>query len=411
MPVVEWKIENFANERRQSIRDDMVVSPIYETVHQVYGPLEFTIIYYMDQTDQFVAWILFDSSLYMKASWKFNVKFWLKSSIGQISQKTNKEILVNEKYMENRLQGTLQCILPEALKDSDYLIVYFDFPFVATTPKTVATHQSFQIDFEPMDGYLVFHDNNSDIDSTRVFKFGLLPNTTFTYRNHCGFNTFTYDGECPKGVVLQFTLWVENSTGVRTPKITSNYRMLQYSFVYHHGFSGQQVYGRFGLEAISIRCCATAWIEESIESEHITGIAELYGDNECADMEIKVKDKKFKISKAIVAAHTNALNDIVVIEDMDVEMFEIMIRYMYSNKVENLDSIALGLLVVANRFKIDDLIELCVESILKNMNLTSVEDRLKFFGEISQLDEYKHHIAEYTEEWIGKMATIRNGNN
>ncbi|KAI6195772.1 hypothetical protein M3Y94_01027100 [Aphelenchoides besseyi] len=385
---------------------DMIISPIYETVHPVYGRVEFKIFYYIVPTEKFVAWIQFFPPFYTKASWNFDLKFWLKGSLGQIGLKTDKKIVVNEKYLENMEQGTIRCKLPETLYDSDYLIVCLDFPFVATTPKTVGTHHSFEINFTPMDGYLVFHDSTYDYPTKYSFKFELLPNIIFTYHHHCGYINFKYEGKCPKGVTLEFTVWVKNLTGTRTAKIVDNFRMCPEIPVYTHNFTSRQLIGRFGLEDIVLCCSATAWIEETKESEYITGIAELYGDKDCGNLEIKVKDKKFKISKAIVAAHTNALDGIAVIDDVDVEMFELMLRFMYSNKVENLDSVAFNLLVVANRFKVDDLVELCVESIFKNMNLTSVVDRLKFFGEISQLDEYKHHIAGYTQEWIGKMATI-----
>ncbi|KAI6194165.1 hypothetical protein M3Y96_01095800 [Aphelenchoides besseyi] len=62
MSMFKWKIEYFADRRRHSKPNGTLISPIYETVHPIHGPLEFTIICYVGKTEKFSAWMRFDQS-------------------------------------------------------------------------------------------------------------------------------------------------------------------------------------------------------------------------------------------------------------------------------------------------------------------------------------------------------------
>ncbi|KAI6195972.1 hypothetical protein M3Y94_01053200 [Aphelenchoides besseyi] len=411
MSIFKWKIENFANELVQSKRHDTLISPIYKTIHPVHGPLEFPIIYNVGETEEFSAWMRFEQMVCQKLDLSFEIDFWLEGPDGKSDQKTHKEILVNSKYRKNRSQGTLKCNFPNGYKNFDSLTVCFKFPLDVTTTQEIPhrTLLSCEIYVSILDR--IDEDPNCRCMLTGPFILPQLPQTKFKFMTQNGRFVVVKIGQAPKDVVIQFKLWVEDTEGFRTTKIDDIFRINSKTRHYKHEYLTRYLRYLFSYEARILHCDATVWFEEPWETKQVATIAEIYNFDELADWEIRVENKKFKVSKSILAAHTNKLNGVVEINDVDVEMFELMIRYMYSNNVENLDSVAFDLLVVANRFKVNDLVELCVESVLKNLNAKSVTDRLKFFDQLYYLDEYKYHVYEYAEQCFGKIAKFSKGNN
>ncbi|KAI6180163.1 hypothetical protein M3Y98_00689700 [Aphelenchoides besseyi] len=174
------------------------------------------------------------------------------------------------------------------------------------------------------------------------------------------------------GIIVQFRVWFENSMGVRTQKIDDIFFMTCGYEGHVHGFETKYLRPLLGSDQLFVCCDAMLWVEKSNKAEGISAIAEFYGDNEMADTEIRVDKQTFKASKAILAAHSVMFDGLTEVDDVDVEMFDLMIRFMYSNRVENLDAVASRLLVVADRFKIDQLIEICINSLLENMNTANI---------------------------------------
>ncbi|XP_031785759.1 speckle-type POZ protein B [Nasonia vitripennis] len=111
-------------------------------------------------------------------------------------------------------------------------------------------------------------------------------------------------------------------------------------------------------------------------------------DKEYCDMSFLVDGKTFKAHKCILAKESpvfdamfkidmkeKLLNE-VIIEDIRPDIFEKLLRYMYVGEVEDIQAIAVELLVAADKYAIDELKLKCGQSLIDNLSIDSAVESL-----------------------------------
>jgi len=119
-----------------------------------------------------------------------------------------------------------------------------------------------------------------------------------------------------------------------------------------------------------------------------THVVKMLTNQVLTDVTLKVKDKEFKAHKVVLAAAspvfeamfkevTNEHQDnFVNIQDIDSDIFEVFLRFLYSGQVDQLDEMCLDLLVTADKYDVQPLKELCARHMAKNISVDNAVDML-----------------------------------
>ncbi|XP_008212113.1 speckle-type POZ protein B-like [Nasonia vitripennis] len=124
------------------------------------------------------------------------------------------------------------------------------------------------------------------------------------------------------------------------------------------------------------------------EEAHYDNFAKLLDDKLFSDVLLLAGDDVFEAHKAILASVSPVLKEelrksvnndtksILHIPYTDAETFKEVLRFIYSGKVENIKNVAKELLIVADRFEIQQLKSLCEEVLCQNLNTENAVDTL-----------------------------------
>lgn len=126
-------------------------------------------------------------------------------------------------------------------------------------------------------------------------------------------------------------------------------------------------------------------------TQAIENYESLINDREWADYCLSCSDdKKIYVQKSIIASHCPELAELIrgrpmisEFRDIDSETMLELVRFIYCRKVNNIGTIAAKLLVVAHKYNVDNLKEICVSSLMESISVGNVfgildiADRLK----------------------------------
>ncbi|XP_065209116.1 speckle-type POZ protein B-like [Planococcus citri] len=102
-------------------------------------------------------------------------------------------------------------------------------------------------------------------------------------------------------------------------------------------------------------------------------------NGEFSDMTISVKDKNYPVHKTVLAARSSVFSAMfkssmqesqknhITITDIDQDVFEEMLHYIYTGKTKNLAVLAFELLPVADKYDLKDLRTMCEEVLYKKL--------------------------------------------
>ena len=106
------------------------------------------------------------------------------------------------------------------------------------------------------------------------------------------------------------------------------------------------------------------------------------------DVTLQVEGKEFKAHKVVLAASSPVFaamfkegtkehqDNYVNIEDIDSDVFDVFLRFLYSGQVENLDEMYFDLLAAADKYDVQPLREICIQHMTKNISVDNVVDML-----------------------------------
>ena len=110
------------------------------------------------------------------------------------------------------------------------------------------------------------------------------------------------------------------------------------------------------------------------------------------DVILNVKDKEFKAHKVVLAAASPVFeamfkegtkehrDNYVNIEDIDGDVFDVFIRFIYSGQVDHLDEMISDLLAAADKYDVQPLREICMRHMAKNISVENAVDVLALAG-------------------------------
>ena len=113
----------------------------------------------------------------------------------------------------------------------------------------------------------------------------------------------------------------------------------------------------------------------------------ILNDEVFSDLELMVGSKSYLAHKAILAAKSTILMNIlesnknnkrqvIEINDLSDNAVEEMLRFIYTNEVENINQVAQDLLEAADKYNIRELKKLCEDELIKEITIENVIDTL-----------------------------------
>ena len=124
---------------------------------------------------------------------------------------------------------------------------------------------------------------------------------------------------------------------------------------------------------------------KSVESLFINNeITNLWIDKIFTDVTLECQGKKFEAHKLILAAASPVFkamfkkgtkehrDNYVNIKDIDSNVFEVFLRFLYSGKVDKLDGMCLDLFAAADMYDVQSLRIICIHHMTMNMSVDNV---------------------------------------
>ena len=129
--------------------------------------------------------------------------------------------------------------------------------------------------------------------------------------------------------------------------------------------------------------------EEASIKRYMEDMGNVFHAAKYTDVTIVCQDREFPCHKAILTGRSSVFeamfshnfkeaeeNKVEVVEDIDADTFEEMLIFMYSGKVENLKKNAANLMVVGEKYDLQDLKQMAEESLSLNLGVDNVLDVL-----------------------------------
>ena len=136
-----------------------------------------------------------------------------------------------------------------------------------------------------------------------------------------------------------------------------------------------------GTEQAEPLCPTPVWDESYLHRSVNENIEKFQGNQFLTDVDLEVSGKTFKGHKLILAAVSPVFekmfqgnshehqNNRVIIEDVDADVFEELMTYIYSGQLPHLKEMSPDLLAVADKYSILPLLQICMIDLLENMSV------------------------------------------
>lgn len=135
----------------------------------------------------------------------------------------------------------------------------------------------------------------------------------------------------------------------------------------------------------------------------------MFYDEIFADFKVETSDKKvIKTHKNVLAFRSSYFfgmlttdmketqDNIVTVPEDYIIMKEVL-RFIYSNEVESLNLIACELVFAAEKYQLDDLKALCIDSIMESLSIQNVLNALLASDRLTKSEKLKHKCIEMIE--------------
>ncbi|XP_051169184.1 speckle-type POZ protein-like [Leptopilina boulardi] len=140
-------------------------------------------------------------------------------------------------------------------------------------------------------------------------------------------------------------------------------------------------------------------LTRSVRADNLLNQIEFFFDDQTfKDVTFKVEDKEFNAHKIILILRspvfaamfqikmTEELTSIVKIEDIKSTIFQKMLRFIYTDKVNDLKESAAALYYAAEKYQLEKLKTMCINSLCKNLSSETVIETLKLAEMFSIFD-------------------------
>ncbi|XP_065203292.1 speckle-type POZ protein B-like isoform X4 [Planococcus citri] len=153
---------------------------------------------------------------------------------------------------------------------------------------------------------------------------------------------------------------------------------------------------------------------EFIESNPMRDFEKLFNDDDCSDVVIDVNGKSFPAHKVILAARSPVFKAMfknnlmenqqnrVEIKDADENVFQEVLRYIYTGKVENLNDIALELMLIAEKYDLAQLKGMCLKVLGSLLSVNNVV-KILIIADLNNAHYLKTQAVEYIRANVLKV--------
>ncbi|XP_057318202.1 speckle-type POZ protein-like [Microplitis mediator] len=141
--------------------------------------------------------------------------------------------------------------------------------------------------------------------------------------------------------------------------------------------------------------------------EIVEDLVALFHSKEGSDAVLVVGDKKIPAHKTLLMNRSNVFrkmltchqknnkNDEVNIPDMNSDLCEKLLEFIYTNNVTNVDEVAGRLYEVADKYQLPALKKLCEESFRKNVNVENAVQYLVLLNRHNANEDFLNYIADF----------------
>lgn len=139
----------------------------------------------------------------------------------------------------------------------------------------------------------------------------------------------------------------------------------------------------------------------------------LFENAALSNLTISVENREFKVHKEILAAKSSVFlamfetemkekrENHVEIEDIEANIFQEFLRYIYTNTINNLNTYAEKLYKAADKYDLSNLKLICIDELSKSLNVENAIDILSFADENNETI-----LKEKTMDFIKKQMKI-----
>ncbi|KAI6211582.1 hypothetical protein M3Y96_00449600 [Aphelenchoides besseyi] len=355
--VAKFTIENFAQRFKNAQSEDLWSSPLFQMHIPEDDPIKFTLELWPQRNPNPA---LYFSLMYPR---RMPIMAWIGMWVEGAKRKSKVKIGSCEEF-EHDTYAIISDFFKrqkfEKFKDEKTISIYVEFSFPITqvhlVPAAEETHFRYQF-------------NQNDFWTSDPLTLPQLEKAKFTVSREpdkeMALNVVEF-GEHTK-IHVQYELWVENDCGIRSRKFD------KFHIFYVCGFTSAKPYDLNEIRTFSepsLHMCGKvrAWLPVAYEKRYIERISALFNDELFADVEVRVQDKSFKVNRAIISAQSKVFRkmftystnkkvemETIEFDGSDFDVVEGLFRFIYSNKIDNLDSIALQLLPLADFYEVVDL--------------------------------------------------------
>ncbi len=148
------------------------------------------------------------------------------------------------------------------------------------------------------------------------------------------------------------------------------------------------------------------FVTDFAQSEDMDQLKKMFQGRSFTDLEIKVKDRSLKVHKVLLAASSSVLHERLLklpegsaleLNDLDAEVAEEIINFIYDGKVKEMEKYSKELLMVSEQFDMKHLKKICEKHFFENLSFENVFETLKLSFK-SKADELKEECLEFMEE-------------
>ncbi|KAI6210370.1 Speckle-type POZ protein B-like protein [Aphelenchoides besseyi] len=213
-------------------------------------------------------------------------------------------------------------------------------------------------------------------------------------------------------ILIHCDLWIENSKS-RHRKLSFNHDFSSpIGYGYASYMSGFQFFGlsRHGNLNVcfNLRPILDLYPQPHCASSH-NELGLLFNNSFFSDAEIHVDGKVFKVSRLLISGSSpifRAMFDreteeqksgVITIKDVNANIVEAMLFYIYTNEVKDLKEIAAQLLPIADSYQVNPLVKKCTDSIVVNLSVKNVLPILELAFEHSHLKGFRHRVFKFVQ--------------
>ncbi|XP_043479756.1 speckle-type POZ protein-like [Leptopilina heterotoma] len=148
---------------------------------------------------------------------------------------------------------------------------------------------------------------------------------------------------------------------------------------------------------------------ENCNNEIIDNIKSLLHNEEFKDVTFNVEDKKFTAHKNILAIRspvfaamfknkmTEGLTSVVEINDIKPAIFQQLLNFIYTDRVKNLEESAFELIYVAEKYQLEKLKNLCINSLNEKLSINTVSKTLEV-ADFYSIENLKNECLKFVND-------------